>query len=508
MKLANILLIAIIMLLFNSSNSQTLGESSVYFMYSPLQSSTTYLVDTDGIVFHTWDCIASPASTAYLLTDGSIIRPYRVSSPTMMGGATGGGMQRIDWNGNILWDYTWSDPNHQQHHECIPIDQGNGNYNVLIISWERKSNAEAIQAGRQNINGEMWPLEIIEIEPQGSNGGNVVWEWHAWDHLCQDVDSTKDNFYLDCSSHPELIDVNIGTLPSGGPLGGSGDWIHANGIDYCPELDQIVFSSHKLHEIFVIDHSTTINESASHSGGNSGMGGDILYRWGNPQNYGAGTAADQILHVVHSANFIDTGYPGEGNILMFNNGDRSGSQNDYSSVEEITAPLSGYTYNLPYNQSQHWMYSNGGTFYSNHLSGAFRLKNGNTLATEGTSGRISEIDNNGNIIFQYTHQGGGSNMAKAVPYEKDYEGILGLATGVLTHEKQVYHIYPNPANHFIQLSTDEEGELKIIDFLGKVSHVESFKKSSRINIENLPSGVYYIQLQTTEHSYTKSLIIQ
>ena len=99
-------------------------------------------------------------------------------------------------------------------------------------------------------------------------------------------------------------------------------------------------------------------------------------------------------------------------------------------------------------------------------------------------------------------------MAKAVPYEKDYEGILGLATGVSTHEKQVYHIYPNPANHFIQLSTDEEGELKIIDFLGKVIHIESFKKSSRINIENLPSGVYYIQLQTTEHLYTKSLIIQ
>ena len=39
----------------------------------------------------------------------------------MMGGATGGGMQRIDWNGNVLWDYTWSDPNHQQHHECIPM---------------------------------------------------------------------------------------------------------------------------------------------------------------------------------------------------------------------------------------------------------------------------------------------------------------------------------------------------------------------------------------------------
>ena len=84
------------------------------------------------------------------------------------------------------------------------------------------------------------------------------------------------------------------------------------------------------------------------------------------------------------------------------------------------------------------VFSNGGTFYSNHLSGAFRLKNGNTLATEGTSGRISEIDNNGNIIFQYTHQGGGSNMAKAVPYEKDYEGILDLTSGFSTQEGQVF----------------------------------------------------------------------
>ena len=57
------------MFLFNSAYSQTTGESSVYFMYSPLQSNTTYLVDTAGVVYHTWDCSANPASTAYLPAD-------------------------------------------------------------------------------------------------------------------------------------------------------------------------------------------------------------------------------------------------------------------------------------------------------------------------------------------------------------------------------------------------------------------------------------------------------
>ena len=61
-------------------------------------------------------------------------------------------------------------------------------------------------------------------------------------------------------------------------------------------LDQIVLSNHNLSEIWIIDHSTTTLEAASHSGGNSGKGGDLLYRWGNPQAYDQGTGADQLLN--------------------------------------------------------------------------------------------------------------------------------------------------------------------------------------------------------------------
>ena len=48
-----------------------------------------------------------------------------------------------------------------------------------------------------------------------------------------------------------------------------------NAISYNPILDQIVLSSRHMNEFFVIDHSTTSIEAISHSGGDSGKGGDL-----------------------------------------------------------------------------------------------------------------------------------------------------------------------------------------------------------------------------------------
>ena len=78
--------------------SQASGTASVFQLASI--SNTTYLIDTAGNIYNSWQCSANAASTAYLLKDGSIMRPYRVQNPSMSGGATGGGLQIIDWNNN------------------------------------------------------------------------------------------------------------------------------------------------------------------------------------------------------------------------------------------------------------------------------------------------------------------------------------------------------------------------------------------------------------------------
>ena len=86
------------------------------------------------------------------------------------------------------------------------------NGNVLVIAWDKKTAAEAVAAGRQpsSVQGQMLPDCILEVHPTGKTTGDIVWEWHAWDHLIQDLDKTKAN-YGDVSEHPELIDINFGT---------------------------------------------------------------------------------------------------------------------------------------------------------------------------------------------------------------------------------------------------------------------------------------------------------
>jgi len=122
------------------------------------------------------------------------------------------------------------------------------------------------------------------------------------------------------------------------------DWTHINSVTYNQELDQILMSVHTFNEIWIIDHSTTREEAKGRTGGRHGRGGDLLYRWGNPLSYKRGTREDQKFFAQHDAQWIPKGCPGEGNILVFNNGlNREGSGNrpeqSYSSVDEIVPPI-------------------------------------------------------------------------------------------------------------------------------------------------------------------------
>ncbi|SVD94969.1 uncharacterized protein METZ01_LOCUS447823, partial [marine metagenome] len=182
-------------------------------------------------------------------------------------------------------------------------------------------------------------------------------------------------------------------------------------------------------EIIVIDHSTTIEEAASHSGGYSGKGGDLLYRWGNPQNYDRGNNSNHILGDQHSINWIPEGYPGEGNFILFNN-----SANE--AVEFIP----------PVNEDGFYTIEDGQPFgpddiiwdspyYSTAMQGgAFRLPNGNTLITDCDSADIEEITENGSVVWSYSQPGNNANIARAQKYAIDYfdqidNGIVGDING-------------------------------------------------------------------------------
>ncbi|MEO0073950.1 MAG: aryl-sulfate sulfotransferase [candidate division WOR-3 bacterium] len=386
-------------------------------LYGTINSRTTYLIDNSGQRVNTWNSSYSCAYMAYMLPDSTIWRSDVYSGASMRGAAYGGLIQRYDWRGNIVNSFVWSNYYHQQHHDIHPMPNGN----VLLISWERKTRAQAESLGRQNITGEMWPDEVIEYDPVNRR---VVWEWHAWDHLIQDVDPSKPNYGV-VRDHPELIDINLGSVQGG-------DWMHCNTIDYNAERDEIILTSHNLHEIYVIDHSTTTEEARGHTGGRHGKGGDIIYRWGNPQNYDRGTSADRVFYVVHGANWIRPGMSGAGDIIVLNNGDRPGTSNDYSEIIQITPPLDSDDHYYIHPDSAFgprtptWYYSNPGSFYSQHLGGAYRLPNGNTLAILGAVSRLVEVTAAGQVVWQYNT---GGQVGRAFKYPRDYTGLTEAGEG-------------------------------------------------------------------------------
>lgn len=391
------------------------AASQGYTLFAPNGSRLTYLVDENLTIVHSWSHDRSGGYSVYLLEDGSILRTAVGGSSSMNAGGAQGVVQRVGPTGTVLWEYVYSSSAHRAHHDIEPMPNGN----VLLVAWELKSAAEAAQAGRAQAAA-IWPDHIVEVQPVGSSGGTIVWEWHAWDHLVQDRDAAKNNYGV-VSDHPELLDVNMG---SGGGLGG-GDWMHLNGISYRSDWDQILVSSHELDEIYVIDHSTTTLEAAGHTGGNSGKGGDLLYRWGCPANYDA--PGSRTFNVVHCANWIPDGRPGAGNILAFNNRENQST----SIVVELVPPAdaqgnyyraSGSAYGPA---APTWSYTASG-FYSSHLGSCQRLPDGNTLIVESAEGRIFEVDESGTIQWSYPR---GGEISRALRYPTEYVGLAPLGVG-------------------------------------------------------------------------------
>ena len=409
-----------------------------YVLYTPGGGgggATTYLRDIDDSIVNTWSHETGAASMPYLVAGDEpgfentlLYYPCQVSNPTMQTGGVGGQVEIYNWSGDLLWEYILSNNTYQHHHDIEPLPNGN----FLVLSWERLYSSDWSALGRASVNNslnQLWSTSIFEIEPNFITGdANIVWEWHLKDHLVQDIGPQYSATYGQISDHPELMDINCGNVGSNGGPGGqaNGDWMHMNAISYNADLEQIVLSSRFRDEIYILDHSTTTEEAAGHTGGRYDKGGDFLYRWGNPQNYGRGNSSNNILGDQHSVNWIPEGYPGEGNLILFNNF----YGNNSSSVFEITTPINDDgSYSIINNQPfgpDNVTWTHTGNFFSQAQGGAFRLPNGNTLITEATSSYIFEIDSSGNTVWSYDYPSNMAMIPRAQKYGYDYFDSIAI----------------------------------------------------------------------------------
>lgn len=417
----------------------------------------SFLIDNCGKIVHSWEGIGQVDLHPKLLENGNLM--YLDNNR----------LYERDWDNNIVIDIDLNDSNLVLVYEVIK--KPNGNY---LSVGRRFFTTEEFDAIGYDYTGQT-PNRVDVIIEIDYKTEEIIWEWNISDHVIQERDPSAPNYGV-IVDHPELINMDeISTF----------DWTSSesfmiNGFDYNSDLEQCVLSVRKMNEIMVIDQSTTTEEAKGSTGGRYGKGGDILYRWGNPQNYGAGSPEDRILYLQHNPNWVKYG-PNKGRFIMYNNGFGRDIDPPYSSAVIIDQPqLVDGTYfkgqDAPYLPAEPTVLfdnpTNNINFFSAYTSGATILPNGNIYVTVGVDGQLMEIDPTTNNVVWVYDAWESSYLFRSVKYSKNYEAFQGrelVPSGTAEDPPSDYNC------QYYTTSTDEQ---------------ENFSLSIR---QDLEQGIIYIQ---------------
>ncbi len=391
---------------------------------------TTYLLDMEGRVVHTWPIGTNP----HLLTNGNVLDASK-DDPSGFGGLT-----EVDWSGSTVWTNTEMRSNYLMHHDFLRIFNPKLNaFTTLYIANKTVSSNQCIAAGCNPAFGRNYTNAQMDAIVEVDMSHNIVWEWWFFDHVIQDFDATKSNYVglgKTIADYPGRLNVNIPGLPV------QRDWLHCNSIDYNQALDHIVINSVR-GEFYVIDHGGTfIPGSPSNSIVlAASSAGDFLYRFGDPARYNQGsppsiltnwtvsTTGNKQIGGAHHTSWIPSGLAGAGHLLTFNNAQNLFERTQGSYVFEINpflnaltndtaayvnppaagyntwpppAPTSGKNPKLMSRQIV-WSYSSKAShgMFSHIGSSAQRLPNGNTLVCADTEGHIIEVTPAGDAVWEY-----------------------------------------------------------------------------------------------------------
>jgi len=508
-----------------------------YNLMFPHNQPNVYLLNNCGEVVHMWEDEPNfrPGNIAYLREDGSIVKGKRdatVTDDPIWAGGGGEFLEIRDWDNNLIWQFEMNDSIYRLHHDFTLKPNGN----IIAVAWEKKTEEEAIQAGRNPASiadGEIWSEYVFEINPDTDE---IVWEWHAWDHLIQDFDDTKDNFGI-VEDHPELIDVNYDTHD------GHPDWLHVNAMDYIESREQVVISIPYFDELWIIDQSTTTEEAAGSFGGRSGDGGDLIYRWGNPVTYTRDSTMQKKLFFQHDTHFLDefinASNPNFEAIGVFNN--RVGS--DFSTANIIRPQWDMYTWSYAFDEATTKTFfpvdfdltithPEPQKMYSTGLSSFQLLPNGNYFITVGRFGYNFELTPDNEIVWEYktpirsgafATQGDSLSINNNLTFrmkrypvdfpafdgkdfsettflelEPDEEFCDKLLDVEVLEDSYSIHVYPNPAQDYIVVEWDA-GMYTNLDIYNSVGQkMESIMKTGGrvyLDISDWQSGIYFVQLE-------------
>ncbi len=545
MKQLFTLLLLFPLLTLNAQNTVGLLTNEIeqvypgYNLLYPSNQPNVYLLDNCGQVVHTWEGESGfvPGNSAYLLENGNLVKCKRATTSAVndriWAGGGGETVELVTWENELLASFTLNNERARLHHDIAVMPNGN----ILMIAWELRNSLESIQAGRDPAllpQDEVWSEMILEWDPIVDS---IVWEWHAWDHLVQEFidDGIQiENFGL-VASHSELIHINYDEHD------GHPDWLHINAIDYNPFLDQIVVSVPYFNEFWIIDHSTTTEEASGHTGGNSGKGGDLLYRWGNPAAYNRGTLADKKCFFQHGVHWVQPRAmptdPDFGVIAFYNN--RVGE--DFATINSVKTSYDVMTQSYlqdnqvfqPTDFQTTFVYPEVSDIraFSNSLSSAQYLPNGNVLAISGRYGFAYELNPAQEIVWNYIvpFRAGTSVMQgdslerneniifRIERYPLSYLGFRGkeltpsgflelapntdfcgmiVSTDDVVELEPSLRVFPNPTQDYLVIESGgtEEQLVHIYSFNGVLVKGFLLQERATVDIQDLATGVYFLKI--------------
>ena len=359
---------------------------------------------------------------------------------------------QVDWDGNIVWKFDKNelveDPGDEpryvarQHHdyqrEGNPVGYFVPNYipqvssgKTLVLTHENVKNEKISDK-------ELFDDKIIEIDYEG----NILWSWRPNEHFdeLEFSDIAKEVIYKD----PNLRPIGAGI----------GDWLHINSASYLGPNKWYDSGDERFHPDNIIWDA----REANIIGITSKETGKIVWQLG--PEYDKNEKLKKIGWIIgqHHAHLIPRGLPGEGNILVYDNGGWGGygvaSPNSPSGRLNVLRDYSRVLEIDPVNLEIVWQYTpkeaglvtplDSSRFYSPFISGAQRLPNGNTLITEGSNGRVFEVTANHELVWEFIN-----------PYKKDDGGLPGMNI--------VYRAYRYPYDWVPQLETPVETSIEKVD---------------------------------------------
>lgn len=321
------------------------------------------LIDMNGNVIHTWNVAPYFNKRSRLLPNGHLL--YAGPDETVI---------EYDWDSKIVWQHQGIGSVNDLRH--LP------NNNRLLIAHQPIP--DSAQARVKDVDDKIAPwwsprMRGSEEHQLGADiyevnlAGEVVWEWHAHDHL----------------------DLNLFS-----PLTPLDDWLHANSIAPLPENKwfdggderfrpgNILLNARNINMMYIIDK----------------ISGDIV--WEGTHEYKGGMAHS------HEPEMIEKGLPGAGNIILFDNSlfPRHRTHTGQSFIIEMD----------PVSMEIVWKYETEGyanlKFFSKTMGTQKRLPNGNTYIAEDNTGRLFQIKSDGTIVWEFVNRGG-TTRPSVVPYD-------------------------------------------------------------------------------------------